>query len=142
MDVHKLLSLEPRTWEFVSGLEPKVGCLEFLHHDNASCDLMSILRTHQKIDEVVSSGEVVPSNHVMGFDKFSATGKPKVVVVGSGPSGLFASLVLAEVGADVTLVERGEAVEQRGRDIGALVVRRMLQLESNFCFGEVISLFN
>ncbi|KAL9154601.1 hypothetical protein ABFS82_10G126700 [Erythranthe guttata] len=76
------------------------------------------------------------SNNEMGASKLSPTRKPKVVVVGSGPSGLFASLVLAEFGADVTLVERGQAVEQRGRDIGALVVRRMLQLESNFCFGE------
>jgi ribulose 1,5-bisphosphate synthetase/thiazole synthase len=31
---------------------------------------------------------------------------PKLhAVVGSGPSGLFASLVLAELGADVTLIE-------------------------------------
>ena len=63
--------------------------------------------------------------------------RPEVAVVGSGPSGLFASLVLAELGAEVALIERGQAVEQRGRDIGALIVRRVLQLESNFCFGEV-----
>ncbi|KAI3444043.1 hypothetical protein Pfo_000708 [Paulownia fortunei] len=136
MDVHKLVSLEPHTWEFISGLEPKVGCLEFLHHDSVSGDLINVIRNHRKTDETAFSKEVVHSNHVMGAYKFSATRKPKVVVVGSGPSGLFASLVLAEVGADVTLVERGQAVEQRGRDIGALVVRRMLQLESNFCFGE------
>lgn len=142
MDVHKLLHLEPRTWEFISELEPKIGSLEFLHHDSSSGDLMSIIHNHQKINVTSTSGEVIPSNHVVGSDKFSATRKPRVVVVGSGPSGLFAALVLAEVGADVTLVERGEAVEQRGRDIGALIVRRMLQEESNFCFGEVIPLFN
>ncbi|KAK6156630.1 hypothetical protein DH2020_010878 [Rehmannia glutinosa] len=136
MDVHKLVSLEPRTSEFVSELEPKVGFLEFLHHNNVSGDLMNVIRNHRKIGETASSSEVVHTNHSMGAYKFSATRKPKVVVVGSGPSGLFASLVLAEAGADVTLVERGQAVEQRGRDIGALVVRRMLQLESNFCFGE------
>ncbi|VFQ61296.1 unnamed protein product [Cuscuta campestris] len=62
--------------------------------------------------------------------------KPKIAVVGSGPAGMFASLVLAEFGADVTLLERGKPVEQRGRDIGALVVRRMFKEESNFCFGE------
>lgn len=141
MDVQKLLNLEPRTWEFISELEPKNGFLEFLHHDKAFGDLSSIIRNHQKINESAASGEGVPSNHITGSDKFSATRKPRVVVVGSGPSGLFASLVLAEVGADVTLIERGEAVEQRGRDIGALIVRRMLQVESNFCFGEVIHLF-
>ncbi|CAK9170162.1 unnamed protein product [Ilex paraguariensis] len=107
MDANKLLSLEPRTWDFISRLEPKVGLIEHMPHERVS-----------------------------GSYKFPTTSKPKVAVVGSGPSGLFASLVLAEFGADVTLFERGQAVEQRGRDIGALVVRRILQLESNFCFGE------
>ncbi|XP_059453786.1 uncharacterized protein LOC132184245 isoform X2 [Corylus avellana] len=108
MDVSKLLSLEPRTWDFISELEPKVGLVE--HMPNARVSEKSY--------------------------KCPTTRKPKIAVVGSGPSGLFASLVLAELGADVTLIERGQAVEQRGRDIGALVVRRALQVESNFCFGE------
>lgn len=141
MDVEKLLQIEPRTWEFISEMEPKSGCLEFLHHDTAFGDISSIIRDHQKKNEVANSAEAFTSNHSTGSDKFSSIRKPRVVVVGSGPSGLFASLVLAEVGANVTLVERGEAVEQRGRDIGALVVRKMLQVESNFCFGEVIPLF-
>lgn len=136
MEVHKLLSLEPRTLEFVSELEPKVGCLEFFHHQRAFGDVASIIRNHLNMNETASSTDEIQCNRDMGS---SATRKPKVVVVGSGPSGLFASLVLAEVGADVTLLERGQAVEQRGRDIGALIVRRALQLESNFCFGEVIS---
>lgn len=63
--------------------------------------------------------------------------KARVVVVGSGPAGLFAALVLAETGAKVTLVERGQAVEGRGKDIGALMVRRLLNAESNLCYGEV-----
>lgn len=140
MDVQKLLYIEPRTWEFISEMEPKSRCLEFLHHDKAFGDISSIIRDHQKTIEVANSAEARPSNHSAGSDQFSSTRKPRVVVVGSGPSGLFASLVLAEVGANVTLIERGEAVEQRGRDIGALVVRKMLQVESNFCFGEVIPL--
>ncbi|CAI0389193.1 unnamed protein product [Linum tenue] len=65
--------------------------------------------------------------------------KARIAVVGGGPSGLFASLVLAELGADVTLMERGQPVEQTGRDIGALIVRWILESESNFCFGEVHS---
>ncbi|KAL7137950.1 hypothetical protein ABFS83_10G129700 [Erythranthe nasuta] len=137
MDVQKLVSLVPHTREFISELEPKTGSLEFLQDDSVSGDLMSVIRNHRTIDEEDASSEkVMQSNNGMGASKLSPTRKPKVVVVGSGPSGLFASLVLAEFGADVTLVERGQAVEQRGRDIGALVVRRMLQLESNFCFGE------
>jgi len=61
---------------------------------------------------------------------------PHVVVVGCGPAGLFAALVLVEGGARVTLVERGAPVERRARDIGALFTRKKLHEESNLCFGE------
>jgi hypothetical protein len=73
----------------------------------------------------------------------ASSGPPHVIVVGAGPAGLFASLALARAqtpdGAParrVTLLERGQPVESRGRDIGALFVRRVLNTESNICFGE------
>ena len=66
----------------------------------------------------------------------TTTKKKRTVVVGSGPAGLFAALQLASDGCAVTLVERGEPVERRGRDIGRLMAGRQLQAQSNFCFGE------
>lgn len=130
MDVEKLISLEPRCWDFVSQLEPKVGLVERVHDGRDFGDLTSIIRDCKENKEaVLKEGN--------GHSKNQATRKPKIAVVGSGPSGLFAALVLAELGADVSLIERGQPVEKRGRDIGALVVRRILELESNFCFGEV-----
>ncbi|XP_058185974.1 uncharacterized protein LOC131303224 isoform X1 [Rhododendron vialii] len=135
MDVNKLLNLEPCTWDFIFELEPKVGEIEHLPHERVSGDVTSIIQNYRRI-----YNSTVPikdgNNQHSEPHKHPTTKKPRVVVVGSGPSGLFASLVLAELGADVTLLERGQAVEQRGRDIGALVVRKILQLESNFCFGE------
>ena len=59
-----------------------------------------------------------------------------VVVCGAGPAGLFAALAVAEAGLPVLLLERGQPVEARGRDIGALIARRQLNPESNFCYGE------
>lgn len=60
----------------------------------------------------------------------------RVVVVGAGPAGLFASLMLAEAGMSVCLLERGREVEPRMRDIGRLRSFGELQEESNICFGE------
>ena len=139
MDVSKLLSSEPRTLDFISDLEPKTGLIEHLTDQRDSGDfgdLISLVKNCKKNNETEGVG---PRNHYGGSLVYPYARKPKVAVVGSGPSGLFASLVLAEFGADVSLIERGQPVERRGRDIGALVVRRMLQEDSNFCFGEVIS---
>lgn len=141
VDVNKLLSMEPRTYDFISQLEPKVGVVEHMMDEKDSGDVINIITNCRKTDESLSVKEGSQNTHVGGSLAYPITTKPKVAVVGSGPSGLFAALVLAEFGADVTLLERGEPVEQRGRDIGALVVRRMLQQESNFCFGEVIFYF-
>ncbi len=62
--------------------------------------------------------------------------KKHVIVVGSGPAGLFAALALIEAGMQVTLLERGKPVEARMRDIGRLRSRGELNPESNICFGE------
>ncbi|XP_050207451.1 uncharacterized protein LOC126656865 isoform X2 [Mercurialis annua] len=138
MDASKLFTLEPRTQEFISDLKPKVGFVEYLPQERVSGDLLNIINGCEKVKNEKPSennGSSISSSSADTF-KYQTIRKPKIAVVGSGPSGLFASLVLAELGADVTLVERGQPVEQRGRDIGALVVRRILELESNFCFGE------
>jgi uncharacterized FAD-dependent dehydrogenase len=63
----------------------------------------------------------------------------RVVIVGAGPAGLFCALQLIQQsnGQVVPIVvERGKAVEQRGRDIGSLIHRKKMNSESNFAFGE------
>ena len=39
------------------------------------------------------------------------------IIVGFGPSGMYASLILAEAGLKPIIIERGQAVEQRTKDI-------------------------
>lgn len=65
----------------------------------------------------------------------SETRQP-TIVIGTGPAGLFAALKIASAGIPVIILERGKPVEARGKDIGALFVRKHLDPESNLCYGE------
>ncbi len=58
------------------------------------------------------------------------------VVIGLGPSGLFAGLVLAQLGLRPLILERGKPVRERTRDTFALWRQRILNPESNVQFGE------
>ncbi|MGE3501827.1 MAG: NAD(P)/FAD-dependent oxidoreductase [Porticoccaceae bacterium] len=58
------------------------------------------------------------------------------VVIGFGPCGLFAALILAESGFRPIVLERGKAVRERTRDTWALWRERQLDPESNVQFGE------
>ena len=63
-------------------------------------------------------------------------GRPRPVVIGAGPAGLFCALGLAVRGARPVLVERGKPVEARARDVAALEREGVLDPESNVLFGE------
>ncbi|MCL2496477.1 MAG: FAD-binding protein, partial [Clostridiales bacterium] len=58
------------------------------------------------------------------------------VVVGAGPAGLFAALYLAEAGFSPILVEQGQPVEQRARDVEKFWRYGLLDCHSNVQFGE------
>ncbi|MBE6940626.1 MAG: hypothetical protein E7457_07420 [Ruminococcaceae bacterium] len=58
------------------------------------------------------------------------------VVVGAGPGGLFAALVLARCGLQPILLERGKCVEQRQVDVERFWSTGELELDSNVQFGE------
>lgn len=59
-----------------------------------------------------------------------------VVVVGSGPAGLFAALTLSEYGIPCTIIERGDALEERIKKVEELRKNGVLDTESNVQFGE------
>ena len=58
------------------------------------------------------------------------------LVIGMGPCGLFAGLVLAQMGFNPIILERGKAVRERTVDTFGLWRKRVLDPESNVQFGE------
>ena len=58
------------------------------------------------------------------------------VVVGMGPAGLFAGLILAQMGFRPLILERGKAVRERTKDTFGLWRQGVLDPESNVQFGE------
>lgn len=60
----------------------------------------------------------------------------KVIIVGAGPTGLFAALKLIESGIKPVILERGKDVKSRRRDLAVLNKEGIVNPESNYCFGE------
>ena len=67
---------------------------------------------------------------------FAAQQRPRPVVVGFGPCGIFAALVLAQMGLKPIVLERGKAVRERTKDTWDLWRKGVLHPESNVQFGE------
>ncbi len=78
-----------------------------------------------KYDKVVPYKDlVVPKYH-----------KGQVVIVGAGPAGLFAGLVLAYANAKPIILERGCDIKQRDMDVDKLFKERVINPNSNVAFG-------
>jgi uncharacterized protein len=65
-----------------------------------------------------------------------AKSKMRPVIVGLGPAGLFAALILAQSGFKPIILERGKAVRERTKDTWDFWRKGVLHAESNVQFGE------
>ena len=92
-------------------------------------DEMNLLkRCHKKVSRIErTSGYLLP-------DPMDAP-QIRPVVVGAGPAGLFAALVLARTGLKPILLERGQSVEQRKEDVEKFWSTGVLNPASNVQFG-------
>jgi uncharacterized FAD-dependent dehydrogenase len=74
---------------------------------------------------------VAGGEQLQGHDK-----NERPVVIGTGPCGLFAALILAQMGLRPLILERGKVVRERTVDTFAFWRKRELNPESNVQFGE------
>ena len=83
--------------------------------------------------------EVVDKNYVRPKwskpEKYVKDAEP-IVVIGSGPAGMFAAIRLIELGLKPIVVERGKDVQTRRRDLAAINKDHVVNADSNYCFGE------
>jgi uncharacterized FAD-dependent dehydrogenase len=57
-------------------------------------------------------------------------------IIGFGPAGIYAALQCLELGIKPIILERGKPVEERITDIAAIHKKRVINPDSNYCFGE------
>ncbi len=69
-------------------------------------------------------------------DNFPQKNQQRPIVIGFGPCGILAALVLAQMGLKPIVLERGQDVRQRTKDTWDLWRKRNLHTESNVQFGE------
>jgi uncharacterized FAD-dependent dehydrogenase len=85
--------------------------------------------------EIIKRSEVTPLiSYKKAFQNVSNS--KTVIVVGSGPAGLFSALRLIELGFKPVVIERGNDVQARRRDLAAINKDHIVNPESNYCFGE------
>ncbi|MEO6365838.1 MAG: hypothetical protein ABIO38_07325, partial [Luteimonas sp.] len=84
------------------------------------------------------AGKIIPTPDTSYRFVARALGEPALrpLVIGTGPCGLFAGLVLAQMGFRPIILERGKAVRERTVDTFALWRKKRLNPESNVQFGE------
>ncbi len=87
---------------------------------------------------IYEKGEEISTQHPkFAKRQFQDVSKAEhVVIVGSGPAGLFAALQLIEQGVKPIILERGKDVQSRRRDLAAINKEHVVNPDSNYCFGE------
>lgn len=87
-------------------------------------------------NDLIKKGATLYVKQEYNLPVCTANIKRPVCVVGFGPAGMFAALTLAQSGVPVLVIERGNRVEQRKKDVELFKSTGKLDVNSNVQFGE------
>lgn len=108
----------------------KKSDVKFVYSVMVSGEMPGVSEERLKKSGIVAYGYCEPS-FAPGDEKLYN----KVIIVGSGPCGLFSALLLAENGYRPVLIERGGSVAERNERIEAFKRTRILDVDTNIQFG-------
>jgi uncharacterized FAD-dependent dehydrogenase len=104
------------------------------------CQEAALLAKYDKNSHIQATPDMrwhAPAQAQGDWGTSSSTGAgERPVVVGFGPCGIFAALVLAQMGFKPIVIERGTSMRQRTKDTWGLWRKKILNVESNVQFGE------
>ena len=91
------------------------------------------INIHLTVTVFTDGEEAVKPNYQREYKNVSS--ETPIIIVGSGPAGLFAALRLIELGLKPIVLERGKDVIERRKDL-AKIHKHEVNPDSNYCFGE------
>lgn len=95
-----------------------------------------VLRVKAYINEEIPSEEENSNTPIWKKVPENIQPNKTVIIVGSGPAGLFAALKLLEEGIKPVIIERGKETSKRKIDIASISTKNIVDENSNYCFGE------
>lgn len=105
-------------------------------HFSYSVDCEILLDENQIVSKCKSNKVSVVKPYHYELPENKRVSKFRPVIVGFGPAGMLAGLILAEAGLRPIIFERGKAIDERQKDVNKFWKERVLNEESNVQFGE------
>ena len=114
----------------------KKNALTFIYTIDAKVTVPEVLLKKFRGDPHISPTPDTDYKFVARVERDTQRTRPRPVVIGFGPCGIFAALLLAQMGLKPIVLERGKAVRERTQDTWKLWRKNILNPESNVQFGE------
>ena len=105
-------------------------------HFSYSVDVEITLDENQIASKCKSNKVCIVSPYIYTPPENKRKSKLRPVIVGFGPAGMLAGIILAEAGLQPVILERGKDIDSRQRDVNEFWTKARLDEESNVQFGE------